>query len=397
MKLTQKAVAALALPKGKREAIYFDGDIPGLGVRLRAGGTARWIFQYRIGAKQRRISLGSVSATSPARARELAGELHARVRLGQDPAASKAEERVRATETMGASLESYLAHQRTRLKPRSLIELERHLRKHWRPLLGLRLDKIDRRAVAARLATLANKNGAVTANRARAALAAFFAWAIREGLVDSNPVSGTGKQPERSRDRVLTDAELRAIWAATADASDYSAVVRLLMLTGMRAAEVAGLRRTELAGDEIVLEPARTKNSRRFVIPITAPVRAILEARPHRAGRDLIFGRRQDRPLTGWSVLKASLDQRLGSTVTGWTHHDLRRTCATRLGELGIPPHIVAAVLNHVSDFRGGVHGIYDRSSLEAQKRHALTLWGDYLLAVVEGRKAPSMVVPLRA
>ena len=267
MKLTQKAVAALVLPKGKREAIYFDGDIPGLGVRLRAGGTARWIFQYRIGAKQRRISLGSVSATSPARARELASELHARVRLGQDPAASKAEERVRATETMGASLESYLAHQRARLKPRSLIELERHLRKHWRPLLGLRLDKIDRRAVAARLATLANKNGAVTANRARAALAAFFAWAIREGWSIAILSSGTGKQPERSRDRVLTGAELGAVWAATTDPSDYSAVVRLLMLTGMRAAEVAGLRRTELAGDEIVLEPARTKNSRRLRHP----------------------------------------------------------------------------------------------------------------------------------
>ena len=89
----------------------------------------------------------------------------------------------------------------------------------------------------------------------------------------------------------MTDGELRAIWAATADGSDYSAVVRLLMLTGLRAAEIAGLRRTEIAGDEIVLEPARTKN-RGASFPITAPVRAILDARPHRAGRDLIFGRR---------------------------------------------------------------------------------------------------------
>ena len=76
---------------------------------------------------------------------------------------------------------------------------------------------------------------------------------------------------------------------------------------------------------------------------------------------------------------------------------DLRRTTATRLGELGIPPHIVAAVLNHVSDFRGGVHGVYDRSNPEAQKRYALTLWGEHLLAIVGGREAPSRVVPLRA
>jgi integrase len=126
-------------------------------------------------------------------------------------------------------------------------------------------------------------------------------------------------------------------------------------------------------------------------------VRAILDGRLRREGRDLIFGRRWDRPLAGWSVLKAALDQRLGITVAAWTHHDLRRTCATRLGELGIPPHVVAAVLNHVSDFRGGVHGIYDRSTLEPQKRNALTLWGEHLLAIVEGREAPLTVVPFRA
>jgi integrase len=397
MKLTQKAVAALALPRGKPEAIHFDDDVPGLALRLRAGGVARWIFQYRLGRRQRRITLGAVSAISPARVREIAGELHARVQLGNDPAASKAEERVRAVETMGATLEVYLAHQRTRLKPRSLVEIERHLRKHCRPLLGLRLDKIDRRAVAACIGVVARRNGPTTANRARASLHAFCAWAIREGFADSNPVAGTGKQPERSRERVLTDSELTVIWAATADASDYSAVVRLLALTGMRASEVAGLRWSEVVGDQIVLAPERVKNKREFRLPIAPAVREILDARPRRRGRDLIFGRRHDTPLRGWSVLKAGLDQRLGAAVTGWTHHDLRRTCASRLGELGTPPHIVAAVLNHVSDFRGGVHGVYDRADYQAQMRHALTLWSEHLLAVVEGRPAPDRVVPLRA
>jgi integrase len=366
-------------------------------VRLRAGGAARWIFQYRIGAKQRRVSLGTTSAISASRARESAGELHARVKLGEDVAGHKAQERQRAVETLGAVLDTYLVHKRTHLKPRSLVEIERHLHKHCRPLHGLRLDKIDRRAVAGRIAALAAKSGVVAANRTRASLAAFFAWAIREGLANNNPVVGTGSQPERTRDRVLGNDELRAIWAATADNSDYSAVVRLLMLSGMRAAEVAGLKFSEITGEQIVLEPARTKNKRRHVVPITDPMRAILDGRPRRPGRDLIFGRRHDRPLTGWSVLKAALDQRLGAAVAGWTHHDLRRTCATRLGELDIPPHVVAAVLGHVSDFRGGVHGIYDRSTLEPQKRHALTVWGEHLLALVEGRAVPSTVVSLRA
>src|SRR5262249_811489 len=158
---------------------------------------------------------------------------------------------------MEAIVEAYLTHQRSRLKPRTLSEFERYLRKHWKPLLRLRLDKIDRRTIAAQLMGLVDKNGPVAANRARAVLAAFFAWAIPQGPCASDPVAGTDVQPEKSRERVLTDAELTAIWDATADASDYSAVVRSLMLTGMRAAEVAGLSWSEIVGNEVVLPPGR--------------------------------------------------------------------------------------------------------------------------------------------
>jgi integrase len=394
MKLTQKTIAAIALPEGKSELIVFDDDLP-LGLRLRAGGAARWIFQYRIGSKQRRISLGSAAAVSAARAREIAGELYGRVKLGQDPAATKAEERVRAAETMGGTaLDAYLAHQCARLRPRSYSDAERYLRKHCKPLHGLRLDKIDRRAVAGCITTIATKNGPVSANRAAAALSAFFSWAMREGLAISNPAAGLNRNPERSRSRVLTDSELRAIWDATADAGDYAAVVRLLMLTGQRANEIAGLRWSEIIGDRIELSAERTKNARPHVIPITDPVRAILEGRTRREGRDLLFGRRQDRPLTGWSVSKAALDRRLGTAVTDWVHHDLRRTTATRMAELDIAPHVIEAVLNHVSGHKGA--GVYNRSTLEPQKRHALTAWGEHLLDIVEGRPASKKVVPLR-
>jgi integrase len=401
MKLTQKSVAALTIPKGKSEAIYFDDDVPGLGLRLREGGAARWVYQYRIGAKQRRISLGSVSAISPGRAHELAGDLHARVRLGQDPAATKAEERVRAVETMGATLDAYLAHQRARLKARSLAEIERHLRKNCRPLHGLRLDKIDRRTVAGRITVLAANNGPVTANRVAAALSAFFGWAIREGLASSNPAGGLNRQPEQSRSRKLSDGELRVIWTATTDASDYSAIVRLLMLTGQRANEIAGLQRSEILGDQIVLPPERTKNGREHRIPLVPAARSVLEGRPHRPGRDFIFGRRQNRPLTGWSVCKASLDDRIkaiGVELPSWTHHDLRRTMATRMAnDLDIAPHIIEAVLNHVSGHKGGVAGIYNRADYSVQMRQALTSWADRLLTIVEGRAVPEKIVPLRA
>jgi integrase len=398
MQLTQKAVSTLQLPEGKTEAIFFDDDLPGFGLRLRSSGASRWVYQFKLGAQHRRITLGSLAALSPTQARKTASELHAKVRLGLDPAGEKAEERIRAAETMAAALRAYLPHQQSRLKPRSYVEVERHLLKHCKPLHGLQLAKIDRRTVAGRVSAVATKSGAVTANRTRASLAAFFAWGIREGLVDSNPASGTTRRPERSRDRVLTDAELTAIWAATAGTGDYSVVVRLLMLTGCRATEIAALRWSEIVDDQIVLPPERTKNARQHVVPMTPVVRTILESCPRRRDRDFIFGRRQESPLRGWSVLKSALDQRIrenGVAMAPWTHHDLRRTLATRLAELGTGPHIIEALLNHVSGHKHGVHGVYNRSTYEREKRVALQTRTEHVLALVEKRE--SKIVTLRA
>jgi integrase len=397
MRLTDRAITTLALPKGKTEAIIFDDDVPGFGVRLRAAGNARWVFQYKIGSQQRRVTLGAVKALSAVKARATAADLHAKVRLGFDPAGRKLEDRARAAETFGAMLVTYLAHKRATVRPGSYTGIERHLERHARRLHGTRVDQIDRRAIAGLLTAVTAASGPIEANRVRASLSAFFAWAMREGLADKNPVTGTGRQPERSRERVLADAELKAIWAATAGGDDYSAIVRLLMLTGCRAAEIAALSWSEIFGDRIVLpeaqtknEPARTKNGRGFILPLSDAAQAIIEARPRDGDRDFVFGRRDDRPFSGWSVCKDLLDARIkdnGATVERWTPHDLRRTCATRMAELGVQPHIIEAVLNHVSGHKAGVAGIYNRATYEPEKRQALMLWADHLLSVVEGRR----------
>src|SRR5262249_24895718 len=157
-------------------------------------------------------------ALDPVQARETAEKLHAKVKLGGDPAGDKAESRTRAAETLGAILLTYLEHKRARVKPGSFRQLERHLAKHCRALHGLQLAKVDRRAVAARLTAVASKSGLVEANRVRASLAAFFSWCISQGFAETNPVIGTKRNQEKSRERVLSDAELKAIWTATAGA-----------------------------------------------------------------------------------------------------------------------------------------------------------------------------------
>lgn len=398
MKLTPTTIRALSLPQGKADETFTDDDLPGLGLRLRAGGSRTWVYRYKIGGRFRRVTLGALAALSPAQARKTAGELHAMVRLGRDPAGEKEAGRARTHETMAAALRAYLPYQLSRLRPRSYREVERHLQKCWQPLHGMPLTAIDRRAVAARLAVLAG-HGPVLANRARASLSAFFTWAMREGLADANPVAATGKRPERSRDRVLAMDELKAIWEATADAGDYSAVVRLLMLTGCRLSEIAALRWSEVGNGEIVLPPGRTKNARRHAVPLSSAASAVLGGRPRRPGRDLVFGRRHDRPLKETAEAKRALDARIGeaagAALAHWVNHDLRRSVATHMAELGVLPHVIEAALNHASGHKAGVAGVYNRWSYEPEKRKALDMWAEHLMAAVEGRD--EKIVSLRA
>ena len=393
MKLTQATVAALKLPKGKSETITFDDDLPGFGLRMRAGGSCTWIYQYKLGSQHRRVTLGNAAALTVTQARKTATELHAHVRLGKDPAGEKSEGRVRATETMGAIVQTYLAHQRQRVRPRSYAGTERHLLTYSKPLLILPLVGINRRTIAARLALIAAKSGAPSANRMRSSLSAFFAWCMREGLLESNPASGTNVQPEKSRERVLSGDELKLIWNATAGDDDYSTIMRLLMLSGQRREEIGGLRWSEVLEDRILLPGMRTKNGHAHSVPLTATMRSILAARV-RDG-EFVFGARNGKSFRGWGSSKAALDRRISATgveLAHWTQHDLRRTMATWLAESGTAPHIIEAILNHVNGHKSGVAGIYNRANYEPQKRAALEKWGNHIEQLIGGKPTATII-----
>jgi len=389
-KLTKATVAALTLPRRKSELLVFSSDLPGFGVRLRAGGSKTWIFQYKVGAKHRRVTLGRVSALEPATARQQASKLHAQVRLGQDPAGAKAESRARADETFGACIRLFLAWQRGRVK--AFRDVERHLVKNLSPLHGFPIAKIDQRTIAAQLARISARGSPIQANRTRASLSKFFSWACGEGLAENNPAALTNKNPEKSRDRVMSRNELKHIWAALPD-SDYGAIIKLLVLTGQRASEISDLEWDEVdfEHDVILLPASRTKNKRTHRISMSPMVHAILEARPQN-GRAFVFGAGQQRGFSGWSRAKASLDEAV--KILSWRVHDIRRSVATHMAEIGIQPHIIEAVLNHVSGHKGGVAGIYNRAVYETEKTNALNRWAEHVAAIVEGRD--SNVTPLR-
>jgi integrase len=239
-------------------------------------------------------------------------------------------------------------------------------------------------------------------NAVRGNLLALFNWAIEQGLTESNPVVGTIKYEDTSRERVLSLPELAAIWHAVDDIRvdhhlrtfDHAAAVRLLMLTGQREGEIGYLRWREIVGDTIVLPGERTKNKREHTIPLSKPAQTILLSRPRGIDDEAVLRfRGHDGPFTGWSWCKVRLDRALimrGHTLAHWVYHDLRRSVATHMGEMGIQPHVIEAVLNHASGSRAGIAGVYNRSKLEEPKRQALVAWADLLMMHVEGRAPTS-------
>ena len=199
--------------------------------------------------------------------------------------------------------------------------------------------------------------------------ASALAQAITEVLLEANPVQGTAKAAESGpRERVLTEAELRKLWAALGQ-NWYSDIVRLLLLTGQRREEIGALAWSEIDFDRgmIVLAPVRTKNSRHHELPLSRQALAILQRRPR---PDFLFSRRK------------GFAKHLG--IAPWRLHDLRRTCATGMAELGVQPHIIEAVLNHASGHKGGVAGIYNRASYSEPMREALQRWADHLQTICE-------------
>jgi integrase len=280
------------------------------------------------------------------------------------------------------------------MKPRSFEEVERHLTNHAKPLAKLRPAEIDRRTIAVRLAEVEVASGPVARNRVRSTLSAFFAWAITGGFIETNPVTGTGKADEGgSRERVLTEDELAEVWAAL-EADQFGDIVRLLILTAQRREEIGGLRWSEVDFERglIVLPPARTKNKRLHELPLSSGARAILERQPRRKGRDLIFGHGSG-PFSGWSDSKAALDQHLldarqarrAKPLPDFRLHDIRRTTATIMADrLGVLPHIIEAILNHVSGHRAGVAGVYNRATYAEATREALERWANHVEAITQ-------------
>lgn len=215
-----------------------------------------------------------------------------------------------------------------------------------------------------------------------AALGKLFAWATQHRKIEVNPALGMYRPPTPdARSRTLTDAEVKAVWKASdAVGFPFGPVVQLLLLTGQRRDEIAGMMWSELNDDFSILNlpPERTKNKRPHTVPLPPQAREIIAKVPRVEGVDFLFSTTGVTPISGFSKFKRQFDTKM-EIAQHWQLHDLRRTAVTGMAELGVLPHVIEAIVNHISGHKGGVAGVYNKAVYAAEKKAALELWANHV------------------
>jgi integrase len=382
--LTVAGVARIKPPKAG-QLDYFDAGYPGLALRVSYGGAKAWVYFYRLHGKLRRLSLGRFPGMGLTEAREAWRTARLAVSKGESPA------HVRPTtaDVFASVAEEWL--KRDQGQNRSLAEVRRTIERDVNPVWGKRLIAgIGRRDALELIDGVADRGAMTMARRLHAHLHRLFRWAVGRGIIEANPMADLPKPGVAvKRDRVLTDAELAAVWkAAEKNGWPFGPVVRLLVLTAARRDEIGSLRWAEIHGDEIRLPSERSKAGEPRIIPLSPAAAELIKTLP-RTGEH-VFTTNGTAAVSGWSKAKRMLDGAAteinGRPLAPWRLHDIRRTVATGLQRLGVGLQTVESVLGHVSGSRAGVVGIYQRHRFEVEKRAALEMWSREIDRIASGK-----------
>lgn len=382
-KLLTAAAVERIKPDPERRLEVPDKLLPGLYLVVQPSGRRSFALRTRILNKPVKLTLGQYPALKIEDARAKAREELKRIHAGEDPRDARA---VSRANTVAAVVDEFVTrYARPRLKAWREVEvrLKRDLVRAYgdRPIASL-----GRADLVRLLDEMGDRGVKQGANRLLAHARRMLGWAVERGIVEANVALGI-KPPakEVTRDRVLSDHELAAVWRACGEMGfPFGPLFRLMIATAQREGEVAALRwpDVELERAEWVLPREATKADRAHTVPLSDLAIEVLGTLPRLHDEALAFSTTGLTPPSGWSRAKARLDGL--SDVTGWRLHDLRRTAASTMARLGHPPHVVAAVLNHAPGTVMGITAVYNRHRYDDEKRAALDAWARHVRQVVD-------------
>jgi integrase len=381
----------LKAQRGKRED-HRDAIVPGLALRVTETGHKSFVLVARYPAKPKnptRRSLGDVGKISLDEAREKARRWLALIEKGTDPkveeARQKAAQQRKQITTFAAVADEFLERHASGLKKSAEAKrvIEGEFVKRWgsRPVTDIMPED-----VAPVIRAIVKRGAKYQAFNALGYIRTLFNWAIGnpEFGIKVSPIAGLKPKSligeKEARDRVLSDAELRAVWNAAGELGyPYGPVFQLLILTGQREREIAEISRAEIDGALLIIPATRMKGGAVHEVPLTRAAIDILDALPRFAGNHLFTTTGGEKPINGFSKVKARIDKLSG--VTGWVIHDIRRSVRTRFSALPVQDIVRELVIAHAQK---GLHKVYDQHSYRDEKRHCLDLWEKRLLAIVE-------------
>ncbi len=375
-KLTPKSIDALPPATGKRYEVH-DQLLPGLHLRVSATGGKVFGVSRRVNGRMKRIRIGAYPIVSLADAREKARDILRDIELGQYDETSTSVVEPAPRLTLGEVVPQFIKLY-AMPRNRDWRGTERVLQK-FSPLFNRPIDEIKRADIVRVLDTIIANGAPTRANRALAAIKKLMNWCVDRAMIETSPVASLRPPTkEVARDRVLTYQETIAIWhAGASEGFPFEHFIKLLVLTGQRRGEVAGMRWSELDLDKGIwtLPAKRAKNATSHIIPLTPLAIFILKSVPRFLDSDLVFTTTGTSPISGFGRLKERLDIAVGLDAEDWRFHDLRRTMATNMAIMRIQPHIIEAVLNHKTGIVSGVAATYNRHAYFDEKREALELW----------------------
>ena len=393
MRLSERAIKRIPTP-ADGYTLTWDDELKGLGVRTTANGVKSFVVNYRADGIQRRATLGRFPALSATAARQRGQELLAKVHLGADPLD---EQRARRGEpTFGQLVDEFAKRHLENMKRG--YEVERILRADAIPGFGAntRAAAIRRRDVIELVEEKA-ATAPIAANRLLQAVRRLYNWAIDKDLLETSPcVKVARPSPEKSRDRVLSVDEIRAVWEKLPNTKRMSEAVRcalrLILVTAQRPGEVIGMRWDELDLDKGCWEMPRerTKADRAQRVPLTSLALAELEKRPQ--GDQWVFPSLRDEPIKVLALSHAVRHNRAHWGIAHWTPHDLRRTAASHMAALAIDRFLIARILNHADR---EITAVYDRYRYDKEIRRALNKWDKRLRAIITGETTGEKVVAI--
>lgn len=428
-------VAGRTNPPTEGSITIWDTLVPGFGIRISSRGRRTWVCIYRVNGKSVMQTIGTmVLIPSVAEARELAREAQRKASTGVHPveekkqkaeAAAKAAAEAR-TKTFRALIEhpekGFIKQhvERRELRDSTLRETQRILNRVM-PYLGdkpakeIKPDDIenlldDIEAIRRRPRKGAGDKPRGEARTIQTCLTTVFKWALTARHIDVNPMVAIPKDRHgktTARERTLGDDEIPAFWSAMESLGwPYGDIGKLLLLTGQRSGEVTGMRWSELDLTNRVwrLPGKRTKNKRPHVVYLSPQAMEIIEQQQlsrRWSNCDYVFSTTGAKAVSGFGNSKPQADaymrDELGREPEHWTWHDLRRTAVTGMAEIDILPHIIEAVVNHISGSKAGIAGVYNKAVYPEQRKAAMAAWGRHVENLVRPDPNPeTVVVPLR-